>query len=66
MTITTHAHSGSEYFRGASPKNHYFIGSKDASCQLLADDLKVEALVDRRFSEVVSLIQTRIRDHFRR
>jgi hypothetical protein len=56
---------GRPYFRGSS-KRHFFIGSKDASCQLLADDLLVEPFRGRRFEEVVGMIPARIHDYFLR
>jgi hypothetical protein len=56
---------GRPYFR-AGPKRHFFIGSKDASCQLLADDLVVEPFQGRRFGEVVGMIRGRIDNYFHR
>jgi hypothetical protein len=54
---------GTAYFRGRSQR-HFFIGSKDASCQLLADDLKVEVFPGHQFIEVVGMIQQRIHEYF--
>jgi hypothetical protein len=56
---------GKAYFRGG-PKRHFFVGSKDASCQLLADDLVVDPFPGRRFAEVVDLIPERIHNYFHR
>lgn len=55
---------GSPY-RWSAPKRHYFIGSKDASCQILADDLFVETFQGHRFAEVVDMIPQRINDLYR-
>jgi hypothetical protein len=56
---------GRLYFRG-SAKKHFFIGSKDASCQLLADDLLVEPFPGCRFGDVVGMIPERIHSYFHR
>jgi hypothetical protein len=49
-----------EPYRWSTPKRHFFIGSKDASCQVLANDLTVEVIRDQRFGEVVGMIPQRI------
>lgn len=55
---------GSPYYPLEKHK-HYFIGSKDASCQVLAEDLKAEVFPEHRFEEVVGMIKDRIHDYFR-
>lgn len=51
-------------YRWSAPKRHFFIGSKDVSCQILADDLAVEVFPGRRFSEVVEMVPQRVHDYF--
>ena len=51
-------------YRWSAPKRHFFIGSEDASCQILADDPAVETVPGRRFREVVDSINQRMHDHF--
>jgi hypothetical protein len=53
---------GEPYFRWSRPLRHYFIGSKDSSCQVLAQGLTVEPLPGLSFSEVVARIPERIHD----
>jgi hypothetical protein len=54
---------GRAWFRGERPR-HFFIGSKDASCQVLARDLTVEPFPGKRFAEITGLIGQRIHDYF--
>jgi hypothetical protein len=53
---------GEVYFRWSTPLRHFFIGSKDSSCQVLARDLTVEPLPGISFSEVVAMVPQRIHD----
>lgn len=53
---------GTVYFRWDTPLRHFFIGSKDASCQVLARDLTVEPLPGHTFNQVVAMIPQRIHD----
>jgi hypothetical protein len=55
---------GRAYFRGDGPRRHFFIGSKDASCQVLARDLTVEPLPGQGFTQVAAMIPQRIHDYF--
>jgi hypothetical protein len=44
--------------------HHYFIGSKDGSCQILARTLEVEVFPELSFQEVVSVAKERVRGRF--
>lgn len=49
---------GSDYhFPG--PLHHYFVGSKDGSCQMLAQHLEVEVFPDKKRWQVIELVNRR-------
>ena len=54
---------GSTYFRGDAAIRHFFIGSKDGSCQVLARELTVEPLPGQGFRQVVAMIPRRIHEY---
>jgi hypothetical protein len=48
--------------KGTRALHHYFVGSKDASCQILATDLHVEVLPEMSFQAVVDESHRRVRE----
>jgi hypothetical protein len=58
---------GADYFRTDSALqsvHHYFIGSKDGSCQILARNLAIEVLPDRSLRQIIELVYRRSRERF--
>ena len=54
---------GSLRFEGMLPRpdlHHYFIGGKDASCQLLAERIEAEVSTDRSWGEAVDDVRSRM------
>jgi hypothetical protein len=46
------------------PPHHYFIGSKDGSCQVLAKQLDVEVFPGLSFREISEIVEERNRQEF--
>ena len=55
---------GDRYFRGGLPPHHYFVGSKDGSCQFLARSLEVELFPGRPRWEIVRTVYERQAEEF--
>jgi hypothetical protein len=54
---------GSRWFEGMSPRpelHHYFVGGKDASCQILAQRIEVAVFTDKSFEAVVDDVRSRL------
>jgi len=55
---------GTGYVWPAGELHHFFIGSKDGSCQFLARELRVEVLPGMSFREIAGLVEERNRQRF--
>jgi hypothetical protein len=50
---------GDHYRHGGPQLHHYFVGSKDGSCQILASSLEVELFPGRPWWEIVRIVYQR-------
>ena len=56
---------GNHYWRDNSPAlHHYFVGSKDASCQFLARSLEVELFPGKSRGDIIRTVYGRQREQF--